>query len=356
MANKTASKKAYKNKKALLDKKASIVVYAVTLVIAVMLRSIQLYTNMNFLEGRYYDADPMKNYTAIFLVIGFALIIAVMILGKSKDKAIKSCILINPMKLKYDRLNKKISPKASVAMFAMAAFILFEIFMRLSTVVNENKSYVTNPKSGLPVADDPVFGLYGISLLNWCILTVMVLMIMTFISVGSNMLKGDGITRGNCFFLAFFPIWKLLEIFAMVKETTILGAYSEKVYIMFTAIFSSIFMLNTVRFFGGYEKKNTRILMCISGYMASIFAAVSVIPRYIMLFRKNYDVREGMAFPDTTDVGIIFITITIIAVFWSTYVYRVMPKLTLKGDGKRRWATQSALKDMETIDISTGEE
>ena len=102
-----------------------------------------------------------------------------------------------------------------------------------------------------------------------------------------------------------------------------------------------MFFLSAARFFGGWEKKHTRFWMCIFGYMASIFAAVSVVPRYIMYFVKSYDEIDGMSSPAVSDIGIAVITIAIVAVFWSTYVYRVMPKLNLTG--KRRWTRTSVV-------------
>ena len=109
-----------------------------------------------------------------------------------------------------------------------------------------------------------------------------------------------------------------------------------------TNVFSALFFLNVVRFFCGYEKKRTRYYMILFGYAASITAAVSTLPRYAMIFLTDYTVREGMLIPDTTDVGIIFVT--------GTYVYRVMPKLNLTG--KRRWTglQTDGNSKMETID------
>jgi hypothetical protein len=64
----------------------------------------------------------------------------------------------------------------------------------------------------------------------------------------------------------------------------------------------------------------------------------------------DYTVREGMLSPKVSDVGIIFVTVTIAAVFWSTYVYRVMPKLNLTG--KRRWSgiQSEGRMEMKSID------
>ncbi|MBQ5319812.1 MAG: hypothetical protein J6K17_12020 [Oscillospiraceae bacterium] len=333
-------KKPYKASKVILDKKLSLVAYAITLVGAVAARTIQLNTNMDFAMGKYIDPSLSKNYTFWALLIGFALIFAVMIFGKSRDKAIKSCILINPMRLRADRLNKKISPHAGAALFIMALLIAFEIFMKFSAIAEANLAISTE--------DNPVFIFAGVPLMDWVLFAVELITIVTLISTGTNIMKGEGISRGNCVFMMFFPIWKLLEVFAMFSENQLVGLYSEKILILFTAMTSSMFFLCAARFFGGWEKKHSRFWMCIFGYAASIFAAVSVIPRYIMYFAQDYTKIDGMASPAVSDIGIAVVTIALIAVFWSTYVYRVMPKLNLTG--KRRWTkTTMSSKGMSDI-------
>ena len=60
-----------------------------------------------------------------------------------------------------------------------------------------------------------------------------------------------------------------------------------------------------------------------------------------------------MSTPSTSEVGIIFITVVITAVFWSSYEYRVMPKLEIAG--KRRWrGITSTTDEMESIDEEAG--
>ncbi len=333
-------KKPYKASRVIIDKKLSLVFYAATLILAVIARTVQLNTNMDFAMGEYIDKSLAKNGTFWVLLIGFALIFATMIFGKSRDKAIKSCILINPMRLRADRLNKKISPHSGAAMFIMALLIAFEIFTELSAVAEAN--------SAISTEDNPVFIFAGIPVMDWALITVKIITIITFISTGANIMKGEGFSQGNCVFLMFFPIWKLLEIFCMFSENQLVGVYSEKILILFTAMTSSMFFLYAARFFGGWEKKHTRFWMVIYGYAASIFAAVSVVPRYIMYFAKTYSERDGMGTPEISDVGTAVVTIAIVAVFWSTYVYRVMPKLNLTG--KRRWTkTTFATKGMSDI-------
>lgn len=333
--------KPYRASKVKLDKKVSLAAYALTLVCAVVARIIQLQTNMNFATGKYINPSLSKNYTLWTLVIGFALIFIAMIFGQSRDKAIKSCILINPMRLRADRLNKKLSPNTGAAMFVMVLLMVFDMIMSLSKVAKANIAISTE--------DNPVFVFAGISVLNWFIYACEIITIVTFVSLGVNIMKGEGISKGNCVFLMFFPIWKLLEIFAMFTENQLVGLYSEKVYILFTAMASSMFFLYAARFFGGFEKKHTRFWMCIFGYAASIFAAVSVVPRYVMYFVLDYNERDGMSAPATSDIGIAVITIALVAVFWSTYVYRVMPKLNLTG--KRRWTKTTVVsRKMSSIE------
>lgn len=334
-------KKPYRAKKVKLDKKFSMAAYTLTLAAAVVARTIQLQNNVNFATGKYIDPSPEKNYAMWVLIIGFILISAIMIMGQSRDKAIKSCILINPMRLRPERLAKKVSPVAAAVMLLMAGLTAFDIILDLSDVAEKNAKISTE--------DNPVFAFAGIPVLTWIIYVCAIITIITFVSTASNILKGEGVTKGNCVFFMFFPIWKLLEIFSMFSENQLVGVYSEKVYIMLTAMTSSMFFIYAARVFAGFEKKNTRIFMCIFGYAASIFAAVSVLPRYISYFTLSYYEREGMTAPETSDVGIAVVTIAIVAVFWSTYVYRVMPKLNLTG--KRRWMkTAIAARNMQSIE------
>ncbi|MDE6598552.1 MAG: hypothetical protein K2K34_00550, partial [Oscillospiraceae bacterium] len=215
-------KKPYKAKKVKLDKKFSMAAYTLTLAAAVVARTIQLQNNVNFATGKYIDPSPAKNYAMWVLIIGFILISAIMIMGQSRDKAIKSCILINPMRLRSERLAKKVSPVAAAVMILMAGLTAFDIILDLSAVAEKNAKISTE--------DNPVFAFAGIPTLTWIIYVCALITIITFVSTASNILKGEGVTKGNCVFLMFFPIWKLLEIFSMFSENQLVGVYSEKVY------------------------------------------------------------------------------------------------------------------------------
>lgn len=330
----------YKKKRVFLDKKFSMVIYAVTLVLAVVCRTFQLKDNMNFAKGTYIN--PGINWTMVVILVGFALLLAVMIFGESRDKVIRSCILINPMRLKAERLNKKVSPKAAASMFVMAGLLIYETIAPIVSQISQNKSMSTE--------DEPIGAFAGITAMQWINYAFMIILFCTFISTGMSIFRGEGITKGQCVFITFYPIWKLVRTFELITTYQVIGPYSEKCYILMTNVFAALFFLNVVRFFCGYEHKRTRYYMILFGYAASITAAVSTLPRYAMFFLIDYTVREGMLSPDSTDVGLIFVTATIVAVFWSTYVYRVMPKLNLTG--KRRWTglQTDGNSKMESID------
>ncbi|MDE5993660.1 MAG: hypothetical protein K2G87_11495, partial [Oscillospiraceae bacterium] len=208
-------KKPYKAKKVKIDKKFSMGAYALTLAAAVVARTAQLQSNMNFSTGKYIDPSPAKNYPVFVLIIGFILIAAIMFIGQSRDKAIKSCILINPMRLRAERLAKKVSPVAAAVMIIMAGLMVFDIIFALSSVASKNAEISTE--------ENPVFAFAGVPVLTWITYVCALITIITFISTASNILKGEGVTKGNCIFLMFFPIWKLLEIFSMFSENQLVG-------------------------------------------------------------------------------------------------------------------------------------
>lgn len=338
------------------DRKYSFVVFALTFIAAVALRTYELYSNMNFQTGKYIDESFSKRYSAITVIAGMALIILIMALGRSKDKAVKSCVLINPMRLRFDRLTKKISVTAAYGSLTMSLLIIFQLITKLSAFFGDISVRVQEERA---VAADmaEILATYHlwfteIPLMQWIIFIMMAIMTVTFILTAVNIFKGDGITKGNCFFLSGFAVWKLFEIFAMISDNHMIGAYSQDVYIMLTAMTSAAFFLYTVRLFSGFEKKFTRFWMCVYGYAASILAGVSTLPRYITMVIVSYDDHAGMASPDYPDVGIIWVTVSILAVFWGKYSYRVMPKLNI--NGKRRWIYRPGLNSGAMKNIEEG--
>lgn len=331
-----------------IPKKASLVVYLITLVAAVFCRCQQLLTNVNFTTGRYIDDNIMKNTTLFVIIIGMALISFILLTGRAKDKVIKECIMINPWRLRYDRLNKKISPTAGYSCLLMCMLIFIDVVMTIAQTVSYNKEI----RSGLPEEEaEEISLLAGLGAIDWIEFFIMFLVFLTFLSMAMNIFKKEGISRANCAALSCFAAWKVVEIFGMFADNTIIAVSSEKVYELLSSMVTTIFFINTSRFFMGLEKKHTRFWMCFNGYLASILSAVSVIPRYIMLITPTgYDERLDMGIPAISDIGMVFTTITIVAVFWSTYVYRVMPKMA---STRKRWTMNARPKvlDMKTIDV-----
>lgn len=347
-ADERAKNIAKANKKGLFTKKASLVVYAFVLVAAVAARTYQLFYNMDFTRNRYIDPSLSKNYTLMVLIAGFILLAFVLLAGSAKDKVIDSCILINPMRLRYDRLNKKIPAAAGYSAVLMAFLVAAQIFFDFFNLIHNNNKVIATLTGD---AKEEYSKLTGYTLGMGIDHVLMLLVILTFVSIAVNIFKGEGFSHANCAALSIYAFWQTEQIFTMVSSNTALSLSSELVYEMLSRMMAVIFFLNTARFFNGMEKKYTRFWMCFTGYAASILAAVSVVPRYIMLLLPwGFDERLDMNIPDVSDVGIVFMTITIVAVFWSTYVYRIMPKLNL---GKRRWSRAPISKEyqqMESID------
>ena len=336
------------NKSGFVSKKVSLAVYAIVLLLAVAARTYQLFTNMDFTTNRYIDPSPMKNYPLMIMIPGFILLAVILLAGSSKDKVTGSCILLNPMRLRYDRLNKKIPGGAGYASLLMALLVVAEIIFDFVDIVHRNEELM---KTMTRDEAEDYSKLTGYTVGMFAMHVLMLFVILTFISIAVNIFKGEGLSHANCAALTTYNLWKTIGVVALVANNSIAALSSENIYIMLSYMVAVVFFMNTARFFNGMEKKFTRFWMCFTGYVSSILAAVSVIPRYILLLiPTNYESRLDMNVPEISDIGIVFMTITVVAVFWSTYVYRVMPKLNL---GKRRWSKAPISKEylqMESID------
>lgn len=337
------------NKKGIIPKKMSLVVYVIVLILAVAARTVQLYTNMNFNTNRYIDPSPLKNYTLMILIPGFALLAFVLLAGSARDKVVGSCILLNPWRLRYDRLKKKIPTGAGYSALLMGVLMLAQMIFEIASLVHKNTLYMETLTKDEAENYSKLTGYTG----GMAVEHVMIFFVfLTFLSIAVNIFKGEGFSPANCAALYTYAVWKTADIVMMISDNTLPTQSSELMYEMFSGMTAVIFFMNTARFFNGMEKKFTRFWMCFMGYVSSILAAVSVIPRYIMvLIPQGFDERLEMNMPEISDIGIVFMTITLVAVFWSTYVYRVMPRLNT---GNRRWSkapiNNKAFQEMESLD------
>ena len=231
--------------------------------------------------------------------------------------------------------------------------VLDTLFFDFIDLVNKNKVIA---ESLTPEEAEDYNMLTGYGLGNLAIHFVMLCVILNFIAMAVNIFRGEGISSGNCAALTFYAAWKIADMMSIVSNNVAVSRYSELMYEVLSYMTAVLFFMNTARFFNGMEKKFTRFWMCLSGYVSSILAAVSVIPRYILLLiPTGYEERLSMNIPSISDIGIVFMTITMVAVFWSTYVYRVMPRLSV---GKRRWSRAPLNKqylEIENIDIKPTE-
>ena len=176
---------------------------------------------------------------------------------------------------------------------------------------------------------------------------LMILVILTFISIAVNIFKGVGLTHANCAALSTYSIWQIVNILRMISQNDMIALSTDRLYELASRMFAVMFFMTMARVFNGMEKKDSRFWLCFWGYSSSILAAVSVIPRFILLVLPGgYEERQNMLVPSTADLGIIFMTVTVVWAFWTTYVYRPMPRLST---GNRRWTRAPLIRSYEEM-------
>ncbi len=321
-------------KKFFIDKKATVFLFAAVAIAAVIARTHQFTTNYDFAKGKIINDGIMQNYPALIIVIGFIILGIFTIFGRSRNKAVDSCVLINPIRLRLDKLNKKFFPSFGVLLFAAAALYLYDIVAILVGFFSKSEPH---------------------SVQGWAKVLILTVLVSTLVIIGINILKGIGITSENSVFLVSYPVVCLLDVFEMIQKYEVISINSELVYDLLAKTFTAFFIILCVRLFSGYEKRSTRVLTILFGYYASILALVASIPSYIMFFSIDYTKREGMIYPDVTNIAVILTAFAIVSVFWSRYEYHAMPKLKLKA--RKVWASalaeSTAKLEMETMEDLT---
>lgn len=334
------------NKQGPIKKKASLYIYVLVLVLAMFARALQLYTNFDFDTHRYIDSFPLTNYPLLVMIPGFILIAFVLITGSARDKVIKSVVLINPWRLRYDRVGKKIPSSAGYSSLIMAATILADIVFWFVELVEGNKR-IRSTLEGYDYKEYNLLTGYTVGDFFYHFLSLLTILVFIFIAV--NIFKGEGFSHANCASLYIYALWQIVNIFRMNANGEIIGMLTDRRYELISRMLTVLFFCAVARFFNGMEKKNTRFWMCFLGYTASIVSAVSTLPRYFLIaLPDGYDSRMNMLMPTPSDVGMIFMPITIVVVFWSTYVYRVMPRLS---EGNRRWTRAPLSRNYEEMAV-----
>lgn len=330
-----------------IPKKASIIVYALTLVLAVAARVNQLLTNVNFNTGRYLDDSIMKNTPLLIIICGSILCLVTLILGAAHDKVIDDCILINPWRSRYDRLNKKMPMGAAYCSLIMCLLLLAEIVMNFGQKISygiEERDKILDEK------ERKNYNIFG-TVTTWDVIdtVIIIFVFLLFLTMAMNIIKKEGISRANCASMSIYAAWKVCSIFMMFSDNNVISVSTFNVYDLMTAMLSTLFFVKVSRLFMGMEKKHTRYGVVMLGYLTSIVAAVGTIPRYILLLiPTGYDDRMGMQLPNISDVGLILVPVAIVCVFWTTYSYREVAKGT---EETKRWTLNARPKDLDMADL-----
>jgi hypothetical protein len=337
------------------DRKLTLPVFIITAAAAIFLRTYQLINNVDLTTGMYYNREIAVNYPVIAIGAGFAVILLLLFFGKSEDRMSGSATLYNPMNLPISGINKNYGAGSAACALVAAGTILFQIVLSLGLVAEENarinetiedEYFHVSPLNGLGAGDFVSYFL-------------MIVVIVTLITIGVNMFKGDGITKLNCFFLNSLLLLKVYVIFELFfrtqEETRIINLYSERMYIIFSNMAMVFFMISLIRVFSGMEEKFSRIGLIFWGYASIILYLVSILPRFIVLIITPYDQVTALDMPSVGDVGFIIITFAIIFGFFGKFSYREMAKMTYKEGRRDHWISEiaGAVTEMDSISVES---
>jgi hypothetical protein len=309
------------------DRKLSFIPFIITLVAALAARTLQVVFLTDLNTGIYYNRSLLYDYPVMIIAVGMIITLFLLAFGSSEDKVIKSVIMINPMHQPVNTLKHNYGGVSGGVCLAAGGLIAAQLIMYLTSARNRSVELIA--QGALP-EEVPV--LTGIGANDGAMYFFMVIGFLTFMIMGNNIFKENGITAGNCFFLLAIPVWKIIDAFSVVylmqKETRILMLYSEKLYIIIADMCVAVFFFRLVRVFASMEDKHARIKLIFWGYAASLTTLVSVLPRFIAMFAVPFDRREMLVMPEISDIGLAAFALCVIPAFFSAFSYREMPKIT----------------------------
>jgi hypothetical protein len=335
-----------------LDRKLTLPIFIITAAAAIFLRFKQIIENTDLDTGIYLNRDFRVDYPVFVIAGGLFLILLILILGSSKDKMAGAALLINPMRLPIDKLNKNFRIASGTGILVTAGTMFFQIYMDISYIVRVNSLY----NADFEDEDLHISLLTGMDGADIASYILMIIGGITCITIGANMIKGDGLSKLNCFFLLFVVLWKVVQIFDVFftaqEETRIINLYSEKLYIIFSDICLIFLLLAVIRVFEGFEEKRTRLGLIFWGYASTLITAVSAITPLICLIYLPYDGTGNLQIPSIADFGIIIMSFILVMPFFTNFSYREMSKMTYREGRRDHWISKLAVNESEMEGIS----
>ncbi|MDR0947107.1 MAG: hypothetical protein LBM87_05120 [Ruminococcus sp.] len=336
------------------DRKYTFIIFIIYIIGAVALRVHQLITATDLNTGIYLKRSFFNDYPILWLLGGAVILAVTLFMFSSNDKKTESVIMINPMHQNVADLSHNYGGAAGAITLICAGTIVGDIVMGISgTVAAYNLAPQYNEDGEL------ISGLTAVSGGNWVVYVIMGIAALTLVLTGVSILRGMGITPGNCFFLITVAVWKMAEIFSiffqMQQQSRIIQLYSEKIYIIFGDMCLIMFFFQLIRLFSNMSEKHTRIKLMFWGYVSAAVLAVSAIPRFVVLFTEAYTERASVAIPSFSDVGFILFTVAVILPLFGHYKYRDMEKLSYRDGHSTRWTEVIPEEEqvMNEIEIST---
>lgn len=287
-----------------IEKKLSLYVFIIAVLTLLPLRIFQYIKNVDHLSG-FNNKANFLNFTPVVLAFFIVVIIAISIFGQAEDKGTIDCILLNPFKFKYDKISARTSTAAAVSAILMCCAVVFD--MVISIIKMKKADY---PK------------------LELTMIFIMFISIFVFLSIGTSVIKGNGISKTSAGWFIMPMLWRTLYCIKISIENIALSSLSEKTYIMLSSMTMVIFFVQFIRFFVGFGKMQTKNFLLASALISSLFAILSVVPRFVFIFYSSTKEFDFMVKPTGFEVISIFFSLTILKAFFGKYVYKYKEKLT----------------------------
>lgn len=304
-----------------ISKRAAFLMAMLFMIAAAAGRLGQYMTDIDPKTGMFASSyDFMSVYRAVMLG-GCAIIALLVVLGRESDKVIKTCILINPYRLRSSKLAARHPKRTGIVSMLMGIAVLAECVFNAKDIIKEYYS-------------DGEFHLDGVGRYRLVMMAVLFITAFIFFSVSNAVLSDKPISRFQAGMMCIPAIYKCMEALLLFASDTILDMISENILLAVLYASSAAFYLSFARIFLGYEKRSTRMIYMMTGYLSAVMAAASVIPRLVMYFIAGYSQADFIIRPQPTDFVMLLLPFAFLDVFWGTYEYVSMPKVSTSG---RKW-------------------
>ena len=241
-----------------IDKRASLIFFAVTLIAAVFTRCVQWCTVIDSQTGFFAGSSFAKNLLTIVIIVGAAIFSLIVLFGGTTN--------VQEGKVSAFTADRELLIKRTSVIFASISaicgmFIIWELFVNFDAGMFDGKI-----KTWL--FDAVAKALQALS---------GVVFIVTAYCQYTN--KPISTKLGYSYLIP--TMWVAIRAANLFKNTAALTSNSQNMLKMMYLLSAILFFVYTARFFAGFEKKQTRKIILITAMLTSVFGFTTIIPAYI---------------------------------------------------------------------------